>query len=500
MNGNETFFPSALLPYPLRQRIHQVTEATQAAHDLVAVSGLAIASLAVQYLVDMEREDGGTSSVALNTIILAESGDRKSTVASHFLRSVRAFEKEAASRSNQAQSDFVADLSVWDAKRKAILGEIRDCARVGEPTGGLERILRDLERQKPLPPIQAQMTYQDFTPTALLQGIATRWPSAAIMSDEASGLLRGRSFSNLALLNKLWDGEHEIRNRAGEYVPLRWPTRLTTLLMVQPGEFSRYMEKRGDSAHDIGSLARALICSPPSTQGRRFVNPQGTAPVEAKDFDDRVRELLELTFEKISTGKTERSVMRMSYAARQRWVFFFNSIEERIGPGRDLQPVRAFCSKIAENALRIAAVLQYFDNGALEISDAMMQAGVEIAGYFLNQHRRLFDVPVVRSDMSDANFLLGRLLQWHARSGVRGWAREHILRNLPHALRRDGRGRAALSALIAQGGLFVAPPAPPAPGGKALVWLNDQLATQNASLQFYNQSQGGVRYLGGGSV
>jgi len=492
MNGGSVF-PSALLPYPLRQRIHQVTEATQAAHDLVAVSGLAIASLAVQYLVDVEREDGGTSSVALNAIILAESGDRKTTVSSHFLQSVRAFEKEAAGRSSQAHSDFVADLSVWDAKRKAILGEVRDCAKAGEPTEGLGRLLRDLERKKPQPPIQVRMTYQDFTPTALLQGIATCWPSAAIISDEASGLLRGRSFSDLALLNKLWDGEHSIRTRAGEHVPLRWPTRLTTLLMVQPGEFDRFMKKRGESAHDIGSLARTLICSPPSTQGRRFVYPQGTAPVEAKDFDDRVRDLLNLTFEKLSSGKTERSVIRMSYAARQRWVFFFNSIEERLGPGRDLQPLRAFCSKIAENALRIAAVLQYFDNGALEISDAMMQAGVEIAGYFLNQHWRLFDAPVVRSDMSDANLLIGRLLQWHARSGVRGWSREQILRNLPYALRRDGRGRAALSALIAQGVLFVAPAAPPAPGGKALVWLNDQLAAQNANLQLYSQNQGGVR-------
>ena len=473
------YFPSAYLPYPLRQKVHQVITSTQASHDLVAVTGLAMASFAVQYLLDVEREDGGRSSAALSTIILAESGARKTTVSSHFLGPIREFEKNAAARTHQAQLDFESDFSAWDAKRKGILAEIRERARAGEGADEFDGLLRDLDRQKPEPPIHMRGIYQDFTPEGLLQGIATQWPSAAIISDEASGLLRGRSFSDLALLNKLWDGEHAIRTRVGEHVPLRWPTRLTTLLMIQPGEFARFLNKRGDAAWDIGSLARTLICSPVSTQGGRFINPQGGVSIDASEYEERVRQLLGLTFERISSGTVQRDVMRMSFPARQRWVYFYNAIEERLGPGRDLQHLSAFGSKIAENALRIAAVLQYFDNGALEISDGMMQAGVEIADYFLNQHQRIFAAPSAQNNLSDAQFLLNRLYQWYSNTGTQGWPRSYIQRNLPYVLRQNGRGRAALFALIRQGWLYEAPAAPPAPGGRPLLWLNLQAVAQN---------------------
>lgn len=467
------YFPSAHLPYPLRQKVHQVITSTQASHDLVAVTGLAMASFAIQYLVDVEREDGGRSSVALSTIILAESGARKTTVSSHFLGPIREFEKNAAARTHQAQRDFESNFSVWDAKRKGILAEIRERTRAGEGVDEFDGLLRDLDRQKPEAPIHMRGIYQDFTPEGLLQGIATQWPSAAIISDEASGLLRGRSFSDLAMLNKLWDGEHAIRTRVGEHVPLRWPTRLTTILMVQPGEFSRFLSKRGDAAWDIGSLARTLICSPVSTQGGRFINPQGGVSIDASEYEQRVRLLLELTFEQVLSGKIQRDVMRMSFPARQRWVHFYNAIEERLGPGRDLQHLGGFGSKIAENALRIAAVLQYFDSGSLEISDGMMQAGVEIAAYFLWQHQQIFAVPSAQHNLSDAQFLLGWLQQKFAITGLRGWQRSYILKNVPYALRKHGRGRAALYALIAQGWLFLAPPPPHVPGKGAYVWLSD---------------------------
>ncbi len=487
-----SYFPSLHLPYPLRQKVGQVVHLTQAAQDLVAVTGMMMASLAVQFLIDIEREGGGKSSVGLSAVILAESGARKTTVASHFLGPVREFEKQALIRSKQAQTDFESNLSAWDAKRKGILAEIHKRTRAGEGAEEFESMLLDLDRNKPEPPIQVQAIYQDFTPEALVQGITGRWPSAAIISDEASEIFHGRSFSDLALLNKLWDGEHSIRNRVGEHVPIKWPTRLTILLMVQPGEFTRFMRKRGDSARDIGSLARMLICSPPSTQGVRFVNPQGTVTLEALEYDERVHQLLDLTLERISAGKTHRDVMRMSYSARLRWVDFYNEIEERLGPGRDLQSLGAFGSKIAENALRIAAVLQYFDNGALEISDAMMQAGVEIARYFLFQHHCLFVAPSAYINISDAQILFNRLCLWNARTGKQCWSRSQILRNLPYALRSDGRGVAALQALIGMGWLFEAFEVPPVQSSRPLIWLNPQAYAQYAPTQPWQQMGPGL--------
>ncbi len=477
--NQDQYFPTGSLPAVMRDRIHEVEIATRAPHDLVAVTCLVTASAATQYLIDFKRDDGGVSPVALSSIILANSGERKTTVGSHFFKAFHEFEREAAARTDGKRAEYLAEQAIWDVKRKKIIDEIREATESGDPTQSLKIALADHEKVKPGPPLRAQIVYQDFTPTALLQSIAQHWPSAAIISDEASGVLNGRSFSDMSLLNMLWNGEHAIRTRAGEHVSLRWPTRLTTLLMIQPGEFWRFMDKRGQAAHDIGILARALICSPASTMGRRFIAPYGSWSPQTHAFDDRVRELLDVTFKRIITGKRDRDIIRMSNDARHEWRNFYNYIEERLAPGRELQSIAAFGSKIAENAARIAAVCQFFTDGKMLISWEMMQAGIECAKYFLSQHVMLFSQRTPAVPMTDAQILFGHLIRWYQANGQNAWQRDYILRNLPYSLRKNKRGPAALNYLLFHRWLVEAPVQGPNQKQKKVICLNSQVTAQN---------------------
>lgn len=234
---------------------------------------------------------------------------------------------------------------------------------------------------------------------------------------------------------------------------MKWPPRLTLFLQVQPGEFGRFMAKRGNIAQDIGFLARALICQPPSLMGTRFVGVREQYLVPPTAFDDRVRQLLEESAEKIQSGDFTQKTMALSVEARTIWVNFFNAVEAGIIPDGIYHSIRAFASKIAENAIRIAAVLEYFSTSSLEISCESIQAGINVANYFLMQHQRLFGAQC-NYPVPDAEILFQHLLH---RSGGRldvFWERRYLIHRLPTMLRRHGRGRAALDILISQGRLL----------------------------------------------
>lgn len=91
------------------------------------------------------------------------------------------------------------------------------------------------------------------------------------MSDEAGIIFDGYTLSELPFINKcgmalycLWtermNPEQMIEN-----------ARMTLSLMVQPGLFDRYMERKGSVAVDSGFLARCLISKPKPRRGNALL-------------------------------------------------------------------------------------------------------------------------------------------------------------------------------------------------------------------------------------
>jgi len=483
MHNFPQHFPSDCLPQIFREKISYVSAKTQVFPDIPAMMALATASFALQYHVNFTREDGGASPVSLNIITLADSGDRKTSAMNHFTGTIRDYECTARERTRNAIQKWRADFEVWEAEKKGLLAEITRRKKDSLPVDDLRREIELGEKSMPAKPLEPRMVYEDFTPSALVDSMAECWPSALVMSGEASGVLRGRAFSELSALNALWGGEGTVRTRAKGHVTLKWPPRLTMMLMVQPGEFARFMEKRGSMAHDIGFLARALISQPSSAMGSRFLNMQQPHLVAPTAFDERLRELLEQTGAAINSGNLTQQVMTLSTNARVSWINFFNAVEAGLAPGREFQNVRPFASKIAENAVRIAAVVENFTTGALEISSDAMTAGIAIAQYFLHHHMRLFDRQPVYQ-MSDVQILYAHLQRWREKTQFATWERAYVMHRLPNVLRSNGRGRAALDALIA-GGWLIGWQRPE--DGCAMVSMNDNPVTPTPA-QWINQA------------
>jgi len=446
-------FPTNVLPTMVAEKVDYVSSRTVTPYDLPAMSALAVMSAATHYLINFEREDGGTSPVSLNLIGLADSGERKTSVMAHFMEPIRDFERVAKERTAEALRKYRLDEKIFDAERRGLLAEIAKRTKDGDPIDDLRAALAKQEKLRPIRPLEPRLHFQDFTPNALVESMGQCWPSAILMSDEASGIFLGRSFGDMSVLNTLWGGDSTVRTRAKGHFTLKWPPRLTSLLMLQPGEFGRFMQKRGAIAHDIGFLARALISLPPTLMGRRFVGLQKRHLVAPTAFDSRVRELLEQTYEKIHAGDFTQKTMTLSNAAHLAWLNFFNDVENRINMGGDLHSIKAFASKIGENAIRIAAILEFFSSGRLEISSESIAAGIVIAQYFLMHHQQLFNQTPVAPKF-DTEILFEAIVKRRMKTGVQFWSRNFLIHRLPTALRHHGRGVKALNELIACGRLL----------------------------------------------
>ena len=72
-------------------------------------------------------------------------------------------------------------------------------------------------------------------------------------------------------------------------------------------------------------------------------------------------------------------------------------------PGGPFEDARAFASKTAEHAARLAAVLTIFANpDAAEVTGETMAGATEIASFYANEAVRLADAAIVPPEVADA--------------------------------------------------------------------------------------------------
>jgi hypothetical protein len=95
--------------------------------------------------------------------------------------------------------------------------------------------------------------------------------------------------------------------------------------------------------------------------------------------------------------------------AKKLWVVFYDNIEQQLGNESDLGCISGFGNKVPEHALRLAGVLSVFDDSATKIIDrAHMEAGIELAEFYVTEALRLF-----HSGICDPKLELAeRLLKW----------------------------------------------------------------------------------------
>jgi putative DNA primase/helicase len=456
-------YPLDALPDKIQAAVKEVLGFTQAPVALVASSALATLSLAIQPHVDVKRAERLTGPVSSSLLIIADSGERKSTCDNFFTAALRDYEVAQAIAAQPEVQAYKAAMEAWEAKRSGIKDKIRKLAKNQESTEEMEQALRELHDEKPVKPRVPRLFYTDVTPEALARGLATDWPSAGVVSAEAGnvfgahGMGKDSIMRNLALLNVLWDGGAVTIDRVTAESFTLHGARLTVALQVQEATLRSFFDRSGGLARGTGFLSRFLVAWPESTQGfRPFTEPPENWPALA-EFNRCIAAILDEPPPIDEKGALKPLLLPLTEDAKAAWVDFHDAIEGELASGGELYDVRDVASKSADNAARLAALFQVFANGTSEpIGAEVFESASRIAAWHLHEARRFFGELALPAELADAARLDRWLIEYCRRQGTYVVSRRDVQRHVtPVHLRQKAALDDALRELIGAGRLRV---------------------------------------------
>jgi putative DNA primase/helicase len=415
-------YPLDALPANIRAAVEEVAGFVKAPVPMVASSALAALSLAIQAHADAKRLERLHGPIGLFILVIADSGERKSTCDGFFTKTISDYEEDQAEAAKPALKDYRAAIEAWEAKRGGVKENIRQLAKQQKPTAGMESVLRDLEHDKPEAPKIPRMLYADATPEALAYGLAKQWPSGGVVSAEAGivfgshGMSKDSVMRNLGLLNQLWDGKSlTVDRRSTDSFTVRG-ARLTVALSVQEPTLREFFIRSGALARGTGFLARFLVAWPASTQGMRQIDPDApdgpaTWPHLAA-FHRRIAAILAQPVPIDEDGALNPPMLPLTPEAKEAWVEYHNAIESELRSGGDLHDVRDVASKSADNAARLAALFHVFEGAGGAISLGAFESASLIAAWHLHESQRFFGEFALPAELADATRLDGWLIDY----------------------------------------------------------------------------------------
>lgn len=473
--GDANLFPIQALPMKIRLAIIEVWQETQAPLPLVATSAFSALSVACQHLFDASRPNGMTSPCSLFFITIADSGERKTSSDKFFTRPIREFEKKHLEETRKQQAEYATSLDIWKAKELGYKRNIQRLAGKNENCEAAELQLRQHRENPPAKPLVMRMLFDDVSPTAIISSLHDQWPSAGILSDEAGKLFNSKTFDNIGLYNKLWDGDSISLDRhrtTDSYTVTNG--RLTVSLMSQQQTFRDFLEKQGNLARDNGFLARCLTCWPHSTQGYRQIQADAAGnqnrPKPALDEFHRVITLLLNQAWQRHQSRQPRTTVTMSSDAARAWNHYYNRIEGNIGPMGPWVDVRDGASKAAENIARLACLFQAFEScespGDWQIREDMVHAADVICMWYMNHFKGIFgQQSALSEDAQNANELMAWLEKTWAQRNSLMILKNEVRQLGPNKIRNKEKLERALTILGAQGKI-VTSHTPAEPGKK----------------------------------
>ena len=130
-------------------------------------------------------------------------------------------------------------------------------------------------------------------------------------------------------------------------------------------------------------------------------------------------------------------VLILDPEAKEAWYRFTEKIERAQAEGGAYFDVRGFASKTAEQALRIACVMAYLDNGDLnslrEVRKPIMEDAIMVAHFYLDEHLRVMKKKSAESAIADASLIL----DWIHRLSLKFIYRSKVQRDGPNRLRKN---------------------------------------------------------------
>lgn len=397
-------------PYPLdafhlivKNAAEEVLHHVQAPDALIGMAFLSTMAVACQGLIDVRLPTGQVRPISLNLMVIAESGERKTSVDSLVAAPIYSSDEKQAAQYQEALHEYGANVRCWKVIDAENQRQLSEALRSDLPIDDLRTQMVNHTKGKPVKPRMRRIIRQNATPRAIQEALAGDGESIAFHCDEGDVVLKSGAMEYLGLLNKGWDGARlVVFDRAhAESIIARNP-RVTVALMVQSSVLRAFCERQGDSARGSGHWARYLVGYPISTQGYRYVTLYDMVWSCLPQFHARVEELLNEFHCKKGLNDFQRTVVGFSPEARARWVDLANIIENNLRPMGYLNDMQDFASKMMEIVGRISAMVHYFSKEGGDISVDTINRAAAIVEWHMGEFKRLFSfsesVPQVQVD------------------------------------------------------------------------------------------------------
>ncbi|MBL8808124.1 MAG: DUF3987 domain-containing protein [Rhodospirillales bacterium] len=452
-------------PYPVDDLGDVLGAAARAIHDRVqaplamcAQSVLAAAALAVQGLRNVKLPHGQASPLSLFCLTIAESGERKSQCDRIALGPINRRETALQAQYDCELPSFKNAKLAWEKAREAVLKKAK-----GEPNASALAIALESIGPEPIEPLAPLLTAPEPTWEGMCRVMQKGHASLGLFSDEGGGFVGGHGMSaeakvrTMAGLNLAWDGKPIKRVRMNEGgLLLLSGRRLSLHLMLQTGIANQLL---GDpDAESIGLLARLLIVAPKATAGTRFVRevaPETYAALQC--YEGRLLAILEMPLPLAEGKRNELDPPALTFDADAARAFtgFQDHIEGMLGDGGELRPIKAFGSKLAEQAARIAGVLTLIDNPNAQSIDAdTMTRAARIAEHYCCEALRL----LAGASISEQIRRTEKVLSWLRTRGQATFKLSDIYQRGPGEVREAAEARKVVGILIDHGWLVPADP------------------------------------------
>lgn len=454
-------FPLDALGEILGNAAKRMAYHVQVPEGIAGQSVLAAASLVAQAHINVQRGNIGVGPASIFCLSIAESGDRKSTVDRLALAPIRFYENKRLLEMPEKEKRYKSELDSWTIRCNNL---IKAYSKGGSEMSGaahaeLSEKLIHLEQIKPIAPLRPNITFSEPTAEGIWKHYIEGDPSAGLFSDEGISFFGGHGMNDeskgrsIHLLSKLWDGDTITRTRgaAGESGTLT-QRRLSAHLMIQPIVAVKVLSDT--LLQGQGFLARFLICYEQSIAGSRLLAGRDLTKGARNDpmigkYWEKMTEMLNLPLKSNSkTGELELAVSMLAGDAFDSWCALHDGIENNLKVSGRFFDVKAFASKAAEHAARIAAILAFIEGYEHPLIAHVQRAGVLISYYLESMLIR------TREAQEDGDALLARdLLKWINEHG--GKLSATSFKNLPNQFRRSTIARNILSLLVAAGHLRV---------------------------------------------
>ena len=162
---------------------HQVSES------MTIVSTIVALSTAIQGLVDVEMPTGKIVPVSMMAFVIAESGERKSTIENAAMSEIREFQKKEQQETTESLKEWEEDYKIWKRTLERLRNTIANMKVEGEDDEIYSARLKTHLTTEPIRPTCFRLLYESTTQEALLQGLDKNYPYASLVSSEGGMLL-----------------------------------------------------------------------------------------------------------------------------------------------------------------------------------------------------------------------------------------------------------------------------------------------------------------------